>query len=202
MSKLKSKVFMTTEYITNSKIVTISGPSGVGKDTVIGHLENEFGFQKIVSFTTRPPRPGEQDGVSYHFISLKEFLDLENHGELLDHVIVANNHYGLSTNLITEQFSLNKQLALNVVVETARIIKTRYPNATLVFLKAPNMQCLIERLKNRGMCPNEIAKRYKENPRQLIPPEDFDLIVTNYDGQQKAVAETIAQHLKKTGYAV
>ncbi len=180
----------------NSQIITISGPSGVGKDTVIEHLERDFGFQKIVSFTTRKPRPGEKNGVNYHFISLNEFLDMESRGELLDHVVVTGDHYGLSANQIAEQFFLGKRLAFNVVVETARLIKAQYNSATLIFLKATNMQSLVERLEKRGMTSKEIAERYRENPKQIIPPEDFDLVITNHDHQQRIIAEVIALYLQ------
>lgn len=182
----------------SGQIVVISGPSGVGKDTIIGFLEHDFGFQKIVSFTTRKARPREKDGVNYHFISLNEFLAMENRGELLDHVVVTGSHYGLSANMIAEQFFLGKRLAFNVVPETARLIKAQYSNVTLVFIKATNMQSLVERLKKRGMSSEEIAERYRENPKQLIPPEDFDLVLTNHDHQQKIVAETIARYLQIT----
>lgn len=177
-------------------IVVISGPSGVGKDTVIGYLERDFGFQKIVSFTTRPPRTGEKDGVNYNFISLNDFLTLKDRGELFDHAIVTGDHYGLPAKTVAEQFFLGKRVALNVVVETARLIKAQYSSATLVFIKATDMQCLIERLKKRGMTIEDIAERYRENPRQFIPPEDFDLVITNCDSEQKVVAETIACYLQ------
>lgn len=186
----------------DGQIVVISGPSGVGKDTVIGFLEQDYGFQKMVSFTTRKPRAGEKDGVNYHFISLKEFLAMENRGELLDHVVVTGNHYGLSAMMIAEQFFLGKRLAFNVVSETARLIKAQYSNATLVFIKATDMQSLVERLKKRGMSSKEIAERYRENPKQLIPPEDFDLVITNHDHQQKVVADTIARYLQITNSTV
>jgi len=177
-------------------IVVISGPTGVGKDTIIEILERQYQFKKVVSYTTREPRKGEVDGVQYHFVGLRAFLEMERRGELLDHVVVTGNHYGLPSKKVAEQFFSGKRLVFNVVVETARLIKAQYPASTLVFIKASDLQTLIERLLKRGMSSRQISERFQENPHQLVPPEDFDLVITNHDHQQGVVADMIAQYLR------
>ncbi len=177
------------------QIVVISGPTGVGKDTIIDILVREYQFKKIVSYTTREPRKGELDGVHYHFVTLNTFLEMESRGELLDHVVITGNHYGLPAKKIAEQFFLGKRLVFNVVIETARIIKAQYSASTLVFIKAADLQTLIGRLHKRGMSQKQISERFQENPHQLVPPEDFDLVVTNHDNQQSVVADMIAKYL-------
>ena len=177
----------------SGSITVISGPSGVGKDTIIRHLVDEYSYRHVVSFTTRLPRSGERDGVDYHFVSEDTFLRMERNGELVDHAMVTGNHYGLAKTTLDWHLKCGAAVVINAVIETGYLLRTNYRKVRLVFIRPPSKESLMRRLVGRGMPINEIEARYQEKPDQCTPPNYYDLVIVNEDGRHAEAAALIAQ---------
>jgi guanylate kinase len=162
-------------------IVVISGKSGVGKDTIIGYL----GLKRYPSITTRPQRQGEIEGVNYHFVSEKNFLDLKKAGELMDYVNISGYYYGFPIQGLVNEYE-NGDYALNMVAESGLIIKKIIGDTLLVYLSFPDKETQIERLKSRGMSDYEIGIRLRDDPNEDIMPIYYDVGLVNYNSQKTA----------------
>ncbi|MEY4723177.1 MAG: guanylate kinase [Candidatus Parcubacteria bacterium] len=178
----------------NGSITVISGPSGVGKDTVIRHLVKRHGYRRAVSFTTREPRTGEVDGQDYHFVPEQTFLDMHAAGEFIDHAVVTGKHYALAHRTLNWHCQFGAPVVVNAVIETGFLLRHAYEDVRLVFIRPPSMESLMERLVSRGMSATEIAARFREKPLQCTPPVTYDLVITNEDGLDAEAADIIAQH--------
>lgn len=162
----------------------ISGPSGAGKGTLIDAVVPRFAGALVVavSATTRAPRPGEQDGVDYHFLSEKEFTRRVAAGEFLEHVVYAGNHYGTLRTEVERQLDAGRSVVVEIELRGARAIRSMLPDAITVFIAPPSVEALVERLRRRGSdSPEAIALRMRESTAEMAAQGEFDRVVVNDD---------------------
>ena len=168
-------------------LVIISGPSGVGKDTIIEALRKrprDPDYYYVVTCTTRARRPDEIDGVSYHFMTLKAFLALRDSGGLLEANQVHGNWYGTPRAQVREALAAGHDVILKIDVQGAQQIKERVPNALLVFVVPPSLEALYGRLRERATeTADELGLRQRNAALELARQEDYDYVVVNETGQ-------------------
>ena len=168
-------------------VLVVTGPSGVGKGTLINRLlERVPSLTLSVSATTRPPRPGEVEGRDYHFLSEEEFEKRLLRNEFLEHAMYAGNHYGTPRDEIDRA---DDGLVLEIEVEGARQVRDRLPEALQVFIAPPSPEALRERLLKRGTDSEEqMRRRLARAEEELAARSEFKHVIVN-DDLAKAVAE-------------
>jgi len=178
---------------THPLLVVISGPSGVGKDTVVQRLkERGLPFQFVVTATSRPKRPDEVHSVDYFFYSEQEFLDLLKRGELLEHAIVYNEHKGVPKQQVREAMASGLDVVMRVDVQGAKTIKQLAPEAVLIFLMASDEEELARRLRQRRTESEDMLQTRLQTAREELGYlEIFDYAVTNADSQVESAVDTI-----------
>jgi guanylate kinase len=176
-------------------LVIISGPSGVGKDTIIHALRQrprDADYHYVVTCTTRARRPGEIDGVSYHFLDRERFLALRDAGELLEANQVHGNWYGTPRAQVREALARGHDVILKIDVQGAQVVKENVPEAVLIFIVPPSLETLFQRLKSRATeTADQLELRQRNAAIELARQEDYDYIVENDDGQVEATAVRI-----------
>ena len=159
----------------------VTGPSGVGKGTVLAALKNEIDrvFYSI-SATTRAPRPGETDGVNYYFLSHARFEEMIAKGELLEHAEYVGNYYGTPEGPVNEMLAQGMDVILEIEVKGALIVKEKRPDANMVFIAPPSFEELENRLRGRGTEKEEvIAERLAKAREDCSHIDAFDYVVVN-----------------------
>ena len=167
-----------------SRLLVLAGPTAVGKGTVAAHIrEHEPEIHLSVSATTRPPRPGEIDGVHYYFVDDAEFDRLIADGELLEHAVVHNkSRYGTPRAPIDAALAEGKTVLLEIDLQGARQVRRAEPAATLIFLLPPTWDELVQRLVGRGTeNAEERARRLKTAKVELAAQNEFDHLIVNED---------------------
>ncbi|MCI9510602.1 MAG: guanylate kinase [Angelakisella sp.] len=173
----------------NGVLIVFSGPSGSGKGTVLGeyfkgHPEAAFS----VSATTRSPRPGEVDGVNYHFVSRRRFEEMIREGEVLEYTQYNGNYYGSPAGPIREELAKGRDVVLEIEVEGAMQVREKFPEAVLVFVLPPSFRELECRLTGRGTeTPEQIAGRLAAARRELALAPRYDYLLIN-DKVEEAAA--------------
>jgi len=164
-----------------SPIIVLAGPSGVGKGTVIAWVrEHRPDAWLSVSATTRAPRPGEVDGVNYHFLSREQFDEMIRNGEFLEWAEYAGNRYGTPIAPVLERQASGHPVLLEIELQGARQVRERLPQATLVFLAPPSWEELVRRLRDRGTESAEIVERRLATAREEMAAEsEFDVTIVN-----------------------
>jgi len=175
------------------KLIVISAPSGTGKGTVIGHLlklKPDFAFS--VSATTRKPRPGETDGVEYHFISKDEFQKMIENNEFLEHASFVGEHYGTPAKPIIDYINNGATVILDIeVVGAKQVMSKNIDELTTIFIMAPDMNELEKRLRGRGTDTEEkINARIERAKQELEEKSHYDHIVIN-DNSKRAAKEIL-----------
>jgi len=176
-------------------LVIISGPSGVGKDTIIEALrrrprEREYHF--VVTYTTRAARPGEVDGVSYQFLSPERFLELKAAGELLEATNVHGNWYGTPRPQVSQALAAGRDVILKIDVQGAQTVKKRIPDAVLIFVVPPSLETLFQRLKARATeSVDDLELRQRNAALELARQDDYDYVVVNETGEVEPTAARI-----------
>ncbi|MEV7020931.1 guanylate kinase [Kitasatospora sp. NPDC093558] len=175
------------------RLTVLSGPSGVGKSTVVAHMRKQHPEVWLsVSATTRHPRPGEQDGVQYHFVDNDEFDKLIANGELLEWAVFAGNRYGTPRAAVLEKLERGEPVLLEIDLQGARQVRESMPEAQLVFLAPPSWDELVRRLTGRGTEPQDvIEKRLEAAKVELAAEPEFDTTLVNTSVEQVA-AELLA----------
>ena len=168
-------------------VLVVTGPSGVGKGTLINRLLKRVPALTLsVSATTRPPRPGEVEGRDYHFLSEEEFEKRLLRNEFLEHAMYAGNHYGTPRDEIDRA---DDGLVLEIEVEGARQVRDRLPEALQVFIAPPSPEALRERLLKRGTDSEEqMRRRLARAEEELAARTEFKHVIVN-DDLARAVAE-------------
>jgi len=182
-------------------LIIISGPSGVGKDTIIDALHrrdverNRDGERHyVVTCTTRAPRNGEVDGVDYHFLSRAEFLLLRAERGFLEanEVHGTGNWYGSPRAPVREALAAGRDVILKIDVQGAQVVKEQVSEALLIFVVPPSMEELFERLRTRATeTAEQLETRQRAAAVELARQNDYDHVVTNETGQVERTAERI-----------
>lgn len=173
----------TPESPSLGKLIVLTGPSGVGKGTLMQkllQLHPELYYS--VSATTRSPRPGEINGQNYYFITRSQFEKLVAQGELLEWAEFAGNYYGTPRAAVLEQIQSGKLVILEIELEGARQIRASYPNALSIFILPPSFAELEKRIRGRGQDSQEaIARRLNRAQEEIEAAAEFDIQIVNDD---------------------
>ena len=174
-------------------LVVISGPSGVGKDTVLDHMKQRgLPFHFVVTATTRPIRSGEVEGEDYFFVEEQEFLDMIDRGELIEHALVYNDHKGVPRKQIREAMDSGQDVVMRVDVQGAKTIRALAPQALMIFLTAGDEEALERRLrKRRTESEADLQLRLATAKEELGYLDVFDYAVLNADSQVEVAVDTI-----------
>ncbi|MFI3150455.1 guanylate kinase [Streptococcus suis] len=163
-------------------LIVFSGPSGVGKGTVRQEIFSYPGnkFEYSVSMTTRAQRPGEVDGVDYHFRSREEFEELIRQGQMLEYAEYVGNYYGTPLTYVNETLDKGIDVFLEIEVQGALQVKKKVPDAVFIFLTPPDLEELKDRLVGRGTDSEEvIAKRIERAKEEIALMREYDYAIVN-----------------------
>jgi guanylate kinase len=184
-------------------LVVLTGPSGAGKDTLLGHLK-ALGrpYHISVNATTREPRRGEVDGVDYYFVSKEEFQRMLDEDELLEHALVYGQEKGVPKAPIREALARGRDVLLRTDVQGARTIKRLVPGAITIFVAPPSDDELRSRVRKRGGDSDEQVKLRQETAaREMAVAEEFDYTVVNDDLARAAdeIDEIMSRERERAG---
>lgn len=161
-------------------LIVVSAPSGCGKGTILAEVLKNEKFYYSVSATTRSPRPGETDGVNYHFLKKDQFEELIKNGGMLEYAEYCGNYYGTPRDKVLEKINEGKNVILEIEVQGAMQIKEKCPEAVFVFIAPPSVAELRNRLVNRGTeTPDVIEKRVSEAAQEISFAYKYDYVVVN-----------------------
>jgi guanylate kinase len=177
---------------TAPKVFVITGPSGVGKGTLIrGLLERVPELELSVSATTRAPRPGEEDGVDYHFLTSERFESRVNAGDFVEHASYSGNRYGTLRSELERRLAAGAGVVLEIEVQGARQVRASMPDAVAVFIAPPSLDALRARLVGRGTdSPEQVDERLRTAERELEAQPEFGHVVIN-DRLEQATDELV-----------
>jgi guanylate kinase len=174
-------------------LVVISGPSGVGKDTLIERLrERDPSLRYSVSCTTRKPRHGEVEGVSYFFVSRQRFEDLIKQGFFLEYATYNGNYYGTPAAAVEEARAAGHDILLKIEVQGADQVRKRAPDGVFIFIAPPSKEELVRRQERRegGVPDDDMAERLKIAETEMKHSSEYDHVVIN-DELGRAVGEVL-----------
>lgn len=174
-------------------LIVISGPSGVGKDTVIQRMkERKLPFHFVVTATTRSPRPNEVNGVDYFFVSHDEFAEMINQGELLEYAIVYNDYKGIPKQQVRQALESGQDVVMRVDVQGASTIRELCLDALMIFLTTQDEQEMVRRLIARKTeTPEGLNLRIATARQELKRIVEFDYVVINREDQLDDAVDTI-----------
>ncbi len=169
-----------------AKVFVITGPSGVGKGTLIRALRERVPELALsTSATTRAPRPGERDGIDYFFLDRDEFAGRADAGEFVEHAVYSGNRYGTLRSELDRHLAEGESVVLEIEVQGARQVRAAMPEAVLLFIAPPEPAELRQRLEGRGADSDEaIAERLRTAELELDAQEEFQRVIVNDDLDQ------------------
>jgi len=164
-------------------LFVVAAPSGGGKSSMVNALlEREPGIRLSVSYTTRPPRPGESEGYHYHFVDVPTFLALKDNGEFLEHALVHGNWYATSATWLTAQVTAGQDVLLEIDWQGAAQVRRLMPDSVHVFILPPSIEALKDRLTKRGQDPPAvIEQRLTAAREEMSHCGEFDYVIMNQD---------------------
>lgn len=173
----------------SGKLIVVSGPSGVGKSSVVSWIrKNNSDVWVSVSMTTRMRRPDEIDGREYFFVSRDEFEKTVADGQMLEWAEFAGNLYGTPANPVRQKLAEGIHVILEIELKGARQVRELFPDAILVFLTPPSWQDLVDRLTGRGTeTPEVIERRLEVAQIELAAESEFDISLTNHEVETTAL---------------
>jgi guanylate kinase len=173
-----------------ARVFVITGPSGVGKGTLIrGLLDRVDAVELAVSATTRKPRPGEEDGVDYHFLSNEEFDRLIAEGGFVEHASYSGHRYGTLRSELEQRLARGAGVVLEIELQGARQVRASMPEAVQIFIAPPSEEALRVRLVGRGTDdPDQVERRLETAERELAAQDEFAHVVVN-DRLEEALDE-------------
>ena len=182
-----------------ASVIVITGPSGVGKGTLIRALRERLpGLRLAISATTRDPRPGERDGVDYHFLTPEEFERQLQDGAFVEHAEYSGRRYGTLRSELERGLKTSPAVLLEIEVQGARQVRDAIPGAMLVFIAPPDEQALEDRLRRRKTdSEQQIARRLAIARTELAARDEFEHVVVNGDLGQAAdeLADLVGREL-------
>jgi guanylate kinase len=184
-------------------LIVVSGPAGSGKGTVLSDLIKDENYKYSVSATTRAPRPGEVDGVNYHFLTREAFEARIEAGEMLEWTEYCGNYYGTPKKEAEAVLASGCNLLLEIEVEGACNVKREYPQAVTIMLLPPSFAVQEARLRGRGTETEEkILARLSQTKNELDRVGNYDYVVYNYDGMAAETAGDIRAIVRAEGRAM
>jgi guanylate kinase len=183
MQVLPIQTSATTKECPTGKLIVLTGPSGVGKGTLMrALLQRHPQLYYSVSVTTRSPRPGEINGKNYYFINRNKFEQLVAQGEFLEWAEFAGNYYGTPREAVLNQIQSGQLVVLEIELEGARQIRTSFPDALSIFILPPDFDELEKRIRGRGQDSEEaIARRLRRAQEEILAADEFDIQIVNDD---------------------
>jgi guanylate kinase len=165
------------------RLFVITAPSGAGKSSLIQELlKSDPALGLSISYTTRPPRPGEKNGREYHFVDDQTFLAMRERGDFLESAEVHGNRYGTSKKVIHDALKQGQDLLLEIDWQGARQVRQLYPDCVGVFILPPSVEELERRMRARGQDSEEVIRRRLENAREeLAHSGEFNYAIINKD---------------------
>tara|TARA_B100000700_G_C14962860_1_gene817409 strand:- start:137 stop:706 length:570 start_codon:yes stop_codon:yes gene_type:complete len=170
-------------FVMPSKLIVITGPSGVGKGTLVERLiKKREDIWLSVSATTRKPRFNEESGKHYYFLTVKQFIELRREGGLLEWAEFAGNFYGTPKEKVLETLNSGKSVLLEIELEGARQIRSNFPEAIHIFLSPPSFEELERRIRGRATeSEDSIERRLKKARLEVDYKDEFDTTIVNHD---------------------
>ena len=190
-----------------SILFIVSAPSGAGKTSLLRELlSQDQGLSLSVSHTTRAMRPGEENGVHYHFVEVPAFQELVGQGAFIEHAQVFDNYYGTSEAAVRDQLAAGQDVVVEIDWQGARQVRKRFPEAVSIFVAPPSIEALRERLSGRGQDSEEIIdRRMRDAQAELSHYPEYDYLVINDDfalALQELGEIVRAERLRETRQAV
>lgn len=186
-------------------LIVVSGPSGVGKGTVLAEILKDENIFYSVSATTRNPREGEVDGVNYHFLTKEKFEELIADNGMLEYATYCGNYYGTPRKAVEDKLAEGKDVILEIEVQGAMNVKKSFPEAMMVFILPPSVSELRRRLNKRGTETEEVVnKRVAEAVGEIKKAENYDYVMINGDLDEavetlKSIIIAEKQTIKRAG---
>jgi guanylate kinase len=176
-------------------LIVLSGPSGAGKDSVRDLiLQWEPGMHRVVTVTTRKPRPGEVEGHDYHFIDEETFEQIRKTGGFLEHAAVIDHHSGVPRIEIEDPLAFGRDAVARIDVQGAETLRKLVPQALLIFIAPPSVEETVRRVRERGQDTPEQQKRRAEIARrEMEQAEKFDYVVVNETGKLEETARRVME---------
>lgn len=183
------------------QLFIITAPSGAGKTSIVNAIIKSLPqIKKSVSFTTRPKRPGETEGIDYHYVDSKTFLSMRDSGDFLEYAEVFGNHYGTSKKWLIDELNNHHDVILEIDWQGAQQVRKVFPENTSIFILPPSKATLLTRLRERGQDSDEvISRRTLEAVTEMSHYHEFDFTVIN-DVFETAVDEVksiiVSRHVR------
>lgn len=185
-------------------LIVISGPSGVGKDSVLQGLKQRgLPIHFVVTATTRPRRANETHGIDYFFVSKEEFARMIDKDELIEYAIVYNDYKGIPKQQVREALRSGKDVIMRLDVQGAATVRKLAPEAVLIFITTASEEELVERLKKRKTeSAEDLSLRIATARQELKRVEEFDYVVVNEDGRLEQTIQTVVSIIEAEHHRV